>query len=416
VTSTPTTFASTKQFLMCGTETVQGQVAAPTFTQLIDTFKPKDVPVWIDDKAWRGSMGTDSFAVIQGVKKSTASVGGPVYGDGLPYWLRNLLGDLAVTGTPTGSGATTLSAQATAGATSLTTAASIPASTIIQIGSGATAEACTTGTPTGAGPYTIPLANGYTLAYTHASAQAVTPIQGPYTYVWSLLNSGSGQPLSHTLTHFLGPTATSGARQYPGACMSDMSFAIKPATALFTWSGNLTAYPSAAAGSQPTANGTGILPIAAWQTKVGIGGPASGGTLLTTPGDITIDLKRELEAYYTSQGSQSPYIIQRGGLSCTGKIMFPAVPDESSLLYMLNNTQPQLQVVVSNGLSGTALITIQFDIQVAAFTTSEDDTSKPAVAYQDGFKAVFNTTNAGGSGGLSPLKISVTNNVAPGTY
>jgi hypothetical protein len=83
---------------------------------------------------------------------------------------------------------------------------------------------------------------------------------------------------------------------------------------------------------------------------------------------------------------------------------------------MLNNTQPQVQILISNGLAGTAAITVQIDCQVAAFTAAAPDTSKAAIGYQNGFEAVFNTTNAGGSGGMSPIKISVTCGVTPGSF
>lgn len=412
-----TTYAPAKQFLLIGNETTQGTAVAGTFTQLVDSLKPKDTPKWLEDKSWRGSMGTDAFAEIQGVKSSTFDLGGPVYGDGLPFFLRNILGDVAVTGTPTGSGATTLSTQANAGATSVSTAASIPAGTLVQIGTGATAECVTTGTPSGAGPYTIPIATPTSgLIFAHASAQSVTPIQGPYTYAWSLLNSGGGQPISHTLIHYLGPTATSGARQYPGACLSELGMKFNAESELFTWTGKASAWPSAAAVSTPTANPTNVLPIASWQTKVGIGGPASGGTLVNTVTDGELTIKRELGVYYTTTGVQTPYVIQRGGLSVEGKLNFGAVSDESALLYMLNNTQPQLQIVISNGLSGTSLVTVQIDIQVASFIDAEAEATKTAVGYNDSFKAVFNTTNAGGSGGMSPIKVTVTNNIAPNTY
>lgn len=414
---TPTTWAPAKQFLGIAAEAVQGTPVAMTFTQLVNAIKPKDAPKFLDDKSWRGSMGTDAFAEVAGVKISEVDLGGPVYGDGMGFWFRNILGDVAVTGTPTGSGATTLSAQAVAGATSLSTVATIPNGTLVQVGTGATAEVVTTGTPTGSGPFTIPITTPSTgLLFTHASAQAVTPVTGPYTYAWSLLNSGSGQPVSHTLTHYLGPTATSGARQYPGACLSELGLKFNAESELFTWSGKATAFPSVALGSAPTANPTSILPIASWVTKIGIGGPASGGTLVNTVTDGELTIKREVTPYYTATNSQSPYIIQRGGLSVEGKLNFGAVADESALLYMLNNTQPQLQILISNGLAGTNLITVQIDCQVAAFLTSEADTSKTAVGYQTSFKPVFNTTNAGGSGGQSPIKVSVTCNVAPNTY
>jgi hypothetical protein len=387
-----------------------------TSTVLVDQVKPKDAPTWLDDKSWRGSMATDAFAKIQGVKTAELELGGPAYGDGLGFFLRNILGDMSYVGTSTGTGGTTLSSSAVAGATSISTAATIPASTVVQIGSGATAEVFTTGTPSGAGPYTIPLSTPTGgLVYAHASAQAVQPVTGPYTQAHSLLNSGSGQPVSHTITHFLGPTPTSGARQYPGACLSELGLKWNAQSELLTWSGKATSFPSVTLGSAPTANPSTVLPVASWRMLLGIGGPATGGTLIATSTEGELTIKRELTPYFTVTGTQNPYVIQRGGLSVEGKLTFVAA-DESPLLYMLNNTQPQLQIVLDNGLTGTNKVTFQIDCQVAAFTDSEPDGSKAAVEYGNTFTAVLNTTNAGGSGGYSPIKVSVTNNVPAGTY
>lgn len=414
------TYAPAKQFLGCANEgaATMGTAVAPAFTQLIDTLKPSDKPKFLKDTAWRGSMGTDAFGQIAGVKHAELDLGGPVFADGAGFFLRNILGDLAVTGTPTGSGSTTLAAQAAAGASSISTAASIPAATIIQIGSGATAEVFTTGTPTGAGPYTIPLATpAGGLAYLHASAQAVVPVlAGPFTYAWSLLNSGGGQPISHTLTHSLGPTATVGARAYPGFAMTGLDLKFNVETELLMWAGKGMSWPSIPAAAAPTANGTSIKPIASWQTLVGIGGPASGGTLVATVMDGETNIVRQAVPYFTANGVQTPYIIQRGLLNVAGKLNFGAVSDESALLYMLNNTQPQVQLVTTNGLSGTSLLTVQVDMQSCAFITSDPDTAKTAVGYNTTFEALFNTTNAGGSGGMSPIRVSVTCNVTPGTY
>jgi hypothetical protein len=399
------------------TETIQGTPVAMTSTILVDEVKPKDNPTFLDDKSWRGSMGTDSFAKIAGTKSAEVELGGPAYGDGIGYFLRNILGDLSYTGTSTGTGGTTLSAQANPGATSISTPASVPAATTVQIGAGATAEVFVTGTPTGAGPYTIPLATPTGgLQFQHAAAQAVQPVNPPFTQAHSLLNSGTtAQPVSHTLTHFLGPTTTSGARQYPGLCLSELGFKWNAESELLTWSGKGTSFPSVPAGTAPVAAPSTVLPIASWRLVVGIGGPASGGTLVSTVTDGELTIKRELSPYYTANGSQGPYVIQRGGLSVEGKLNFVAA-DESPLLYMLNNTQPQLQLLLDNGLTGANKVTFQIDCQIAAFTDSEADGTKNAVEYGNSFSAVFNTTNAGGSGGYSPIKVSITNNVPAGTY
>ncbi|MFI5880795.1 hypothetical protein [Streptomyces sp. NPDC051554] len=413
---TPQTYAPAKQFVGVATEISQGTAVAMTATLLLDNFKPKDGPKFLEDKAWRGAMGTDAFAEIQGVATAEADMGGPVFIDGLGYYLRNLMGDLSTTGTSTGSGGTTLAAQAVAGASSLSTVATIPNGTVVQIGTGATAEVFTTGTPTGSGPYTIPLTSPTGgLVYTHASAQAVQPVTGPYTYAWALLNSGSGQPPSHTLTHMLGPTATSGARQYPGAVFSEVGFKWNSESDLFTFDAKATSWPSVTLGSAPVANPGTVGPMASWRMSVGIGGPASGGTLIPTVTDGEINLKREINPYFTGNGVQTPYIIQRAGLTVDGKLNFVAA-NESPLLYMLNNTQPQLQLLISNGLAGVNYGAVQFDFAQAAFTEAEADGSKTAVEYSNSFKAVLNTTNAGGSGSYSPCKISVTCNVTPGTY
>lgn len=415
--STPTTYAPAKQFIGIAPElTAQGTPAAMTTTVLVDEAKPKDNPTWLDDKSWRGSMATDSYAKIQGVEIAEFELGGPAYGDGLGFFLHNILGDLAYTGTSTGSGGTTLDSQAVAGDASISTVATIPDGTIVQIGTGATAEVFTTGTPTGTGPYTIPLSTPTGgLVYAHAAAEAVQPVTGPYTQAHSLLNSGSGQPLSHTITHFLGPTAVSGARQYPGACFSELGLKFNAESELLTWSGKATTWPSVALGAAPTASPSTVLPVASWRMLAGIGGPASGGTLISTITDGELTIKRELKPYYTVNGAQTPYKIQRGGLSVEGKLNFVAA-SESPLLYMLTNTQPQLQLVLDNGLAGTSKIVFQIDCQVAAFTESEPDGTKTAVEYGDSFMAVLNTTNAGGSGGYSPVKVSITNNVPPGVY
>jgi hypothetical protein len=416
---TPATFASTKQFVGVAIEAIQGTPVAMTATQLLTTFTPSDKPTFIKDQSWRGSMGTDAFAQILGTATADVSLGGPVYGDTAGYWLRNILGDLSVTGTPTGTGSTTLSSPAVAGATSISTAITISAGTLVQIGSGATAEIVTTGTPSGSGPFVIPITTPTSgLLFPHASAQTVVPVQlaGPFTYSWSLLNSGGGQPPAHTLTHSYGPTATSGARQYPGFCLSQCNFTFNAESELFAWSGQGTSFPSVALGAAPTANPTTVLPTASWRTKIGIGGPATGGTLVQTVTDGEIDITRELQPVFTANGVRTPYLIQRGGLSVAGKFNFSAVSDESVLLYMLNNTQPQVQIVADNGLAGNAQIIVQIDMQSAAFTQADPDTGKAAVGYQSSFAANFNTTNAGGSGGQSPIKVSVTCAVPPGTF
>jgi len=335
--ATATTYASAKQFVGVAKETSQGTPVAMTATIPVEKFEPEDKPVWLDDKALRGSM-VESYGRQQGVIKTDFSISGPVFGDTLGWLLGNLLGDLTTTG---------------------------------------------------------------------ASA--------PFTHAFSTLNTGQGQPTSHTFTHFQGPVASVGARQYPGACLSELTVKWNAETQLLTYDAKGSCWPSVIAGAAPTSAPSTVTPVPSWRGQLGIGGPATGGTLVKTVMDGEITIKRALEVVFTTQNVQTPYIIQRGAVSASGKLNFIAA-DESPYTTMLNNTQPQLQLLIGNGVSGAGQIQVQVDCQNAAYATAKADFGKAAVGYQTTFDAIANTTNAGTSGGFSPLKVTLTNGIAAGTY
>lgn len=409
--TTPVTWASDRQFVGVAKETVQGTPVAMTTTVPMTKFDPDDKVTYLVDAAMRGSM-VETYGEYPGVIHAEIDMGGPVFPDTFPFLLNNILGDLVVTGTattPTG----TLSAGSAVGAVSVSSSVSIPSGTLIQIDVGTLAESVvTTGAPTGAGPYALPVP---ALAKAHLSGVAITAAVAPLSYASSLLNSGSAQPGSLTWTDYQGPTATSGARQWPGTCMSELNIKWNNETELLVWDGKAMGFPSVAAGSAPTAAPSTIPPQPSWRAKLGLGGPASGGTAVAYCTDGEILIKRKVTPLYTGNGSQTPYILQRGTVDVTGKATF-VVPDESILNYYLNNTQPQAQFLLSQGAS-TALVAVQVDLQQAAFTAAKIDRGKEAVMYTADFRGVANTTNAGSSGGYSPAKITVRNGIlVPTTF
>jgi hypothetical protein len=79
---------------------------------------------------------------------------------------------------------------------------------------------------------------------------------------------------------------------------------------------------------------------------------------------------------------------------------------------MLNNSQPQLQIIATNGLTGAAKVSMQIDVQVCAFDAAVIEASKALLGYNTQFQAVGNTTNTGNSAGYSPLMVTLTNAVA----
>lgn len=335
----PTTWPSAKRFVGTAKEVTQGTAVIPiTFTHPLSTFDPEDKFVWLDDEAARGSM-VQTYGRVQGVGNAEHSIGGPMYCDGIGFWLNNILGDLTTT----------------------------------------------PGTPN--------------------------------LHAFSSLNSGSGQPGSLTLADWQGPPAASKTRLWPGFCLSELTLKGNAASTFIEWSGKGLGWLSSIAGSEQTSAPTAVAPLAGWRFKLGVGGPAAGGTLISYADEFEITISRKIKPNFTGQNSQNPYFIQRDTLDVTGKIHFSKPPDEATaLLPMLNNTQPQVQILASNGGVGAALLSLQVDMQVTAWDTSKIERGDEAVGYSTDLKAIANTTNAGASGGYSPIKVSIQNSVAGASY
>lgn len=238
------------------------------------------------------------------------------------------------------------------------------------------------------------------------------PAASVYTHVISLLNSGTGQPPSHTLVDWQGLTATSQARTYAGCSHSEITLKGNPESTLLEWSAKGSGFWSSAYPTAPPTNNVGTeSPQAAWRVEVAFGGTLPASKVLTVR-EWEITVTREIAVQHTSRNSQDPFIIQRGPIECTGKFFVSKPSDETFLDYFRSNTQPQFQLSVSNGLTLANLRTLTIDINAAAFTMTEINRGDPAVGYDCTFEAVANTTNAGASGGFAPVKFTVVNAIA----
>ena len=237
----------------------------------------------------------------------------------------------------------------------------------------------------------------------------VTGTTTPYSNAFSLLNSGNGQPTTHTFSWFYGPS-TNGTRQYAGACLSDLSFTFDVTKSAVEYSASAMAWGSVVDGTSPT-NTIGSDPaLASWIGAVQIGG-ATNVTVLS--GSVAI--KRKLTPYFTAQTSvQSPYVIQRGPVGVTGSFKVIAA-DETQLLNYLNNSQPSLQFNFQSG-TGVSQRQIQLHMNQAAYTAAKPDGSQDAIEFDINFTAVANSTDAGASGGLSPIKVTTQSSLPSGTY
>jgi hypothetical protein len=241
-----------------------------------------------------------------------------------------------------------------------------------------------------------------------------TGSSAPYTHAASTKNSGNGQPKSHTWTHYQGITATSGARQYASSCLSDLSIKFDAAAALCKITAKGMSWSSAPATSAPTSAPSAENPVASWRGVVGIGGTAVGAPALNIQ-TLELDIKRKLEAHFTLQNAQNPYVIQRGAISVSGKMTVVAA-DESPQVALLAGTQQQMQLILANGGSGAAARSLQIDGNQMSYKAVKLDQSKTATLYGVEFDLIANSTNAGASGGISPAKLTVVNGNAGTVY
>lgn len=244
-----------------------------------------------------------------------------------------------------------------------------------------------------------------------------TGASAPFSHAISLLNSGSAQPGTLTITDWQGPPAANLARQLTGCCVSELTIKGNAESELVTFDAKGMGWKSNIAAAAPTSAPTTALPLASWRSLLGIGGPATGGTLDSTIGAWEIKISRKLKPIFTGQNSQNPFIIQRGSVTVSGKLEFaaPAV-ETNALLAYLSNTQPIFQWVIDNGLTLGAALGMTVDVQAAAYDTSKIERGNEAVGYSATFKALANTTNAGASGGYAPCKITLRNALPAATY
>ena len=395
----------------------QGTPVLPTNTIPLDksSYEVEDMPKFLEDLAIRGSM-SHRFADVLGVEDATFSFGGPVFGDVWPFFFDNLFGDLSTTGSSPSNGTNiTNSGGVAVGGTTVTVASTTgyTNSSVVQIDSGSVSEVVVLNASGGTAGGTALVFSDYPLRFAHGSAATVTTVSGPYTHTFNVLNSTLGyggmpgaQPPTHSLSDNTYLTPGVYARTYPGACVGQIEITGN-SESLFMAKASGNSWESAPASTIPTNTTTFTVPLPNWRSQITIG---------TVPiydiGEYTVTLKREMSVYWTEQNAQSPFIIARGDLDASGAVKFTVPSDETALNYMLNNTQPPVNIVVSNGGSATSLIQFTLNAHQAAFVKAKPNRSGVLIGYDTEYRTEANTTNAGGSGGLGQFTVTIENDTA----
>lgn len=238
-------------------------------------------------------------------------------------------------------------------------------------------------------------------------AVATTGASAPYTHTISLLNSTTSaadvQPISYTLTDFYAVNV----RQYPGCQFSDFSLRFN-ADGMLEYDAKTTGWLSATT-SDPTPSFSTVLPTPVWRGSVSIG-----GSTVATAMTGNIDMTRPVTPVYGISTTQNPYNIFLGPLEVTGKITFLMEAD-TELTRFLNNTQPAIVLNWAYG-AGASAVQIQATLTKGAYTAAVIERGEDFVQVSIDLNAQSNTTDAGASGGFSPIKWVLQNAKASGTY
>ena len=247
---------------------------------------------------------------------------------------------------------------------------------------------------------------GYSIAGLLGSV-ATSGASAPYTHTISLLNSltsgADAQPISYTLTDFYAVDV----RQYPGCQFSSFSLKFN-ADGMLEYDAKSTGYSSSTI-ADPTPSFSTVLPTPVWQGVVYIGGSA-----VSTAMTGNIDMNRPVTPIYGISQTQDPYQVFLGPLEVTGKITF-IMENDTELTRFLTNTQPEISLNWAYG-AGASAVQVRAVLTKGAYTAAVIERGEDFVQVSVDINAQSNTTDAGATGGFSPIKWTLQNAKPSGTY
>jgi len=236
----------------------------------------------------------------------------------------------------------------------------------------------------------------------------VTGASAPFTHAMAVLNSqaSNGQPPTFTLSDYYSLGAAS-TRQYAGTQFSSVDFKFT-ADGLLTYSAKAVGYASVTA-ANPTPSFSTVTPLPAWTGVVTLNGATS---TLMADGNCTIS--RPVTPIFTVDGNQRPYQLFAGPVTCQGSLTLVFESDTELGLY-LNNTKPILDIDFTQGTGATAT-EVKLHMTKCAFKTAKIERSKDYIELGVTYEGMANTTDVGTSAGYSPVKVTLKNAKASGTY
>jgi hypothetical protein len=247
---------------------------------------------------------------------------------------------------------------------------------------------------------------GYSIAGLLGSV-VTTGVSAPFTHTISLKNSltsgADDQPISYTLTDFY----AADVRSYPGCQFSDFSLKFN-ADGMLEYDAKTTGWQSSQV-ADPTPTFSTLLPTQVWRGTVSIAGSPVSNAMTGN-----IDMMRSVSPVYGISNTQNPYNIFLGPLEVTGKITF-IMENDTELTRYLTNTQPAIILKWNYG-TGANEINLEANITKGAYTAAVIERGEDYVQVSVDLNAQANTTDAGSTGGFAPIKWTLQNAKASGTY
>lgn len=357
-------------------EATQGTWLTPTYYLPCTKLDFEVTYDQLQDVSYRNN-DSNLQGLYQGAGDSVVDLEYNAYPDSVGYALRIIGPDTVTAGV-----STTLSASTTAGATSITTAATIPLGSTIQIDTGSKIEYAVTGTPTGVGPFTIPITTPATgLTFAHTSAVTVIS-QTTHTFK----QSASVAKPTYSLTQHNAFEAWG----YTGCMLSDVGIKVDPkgiATVNAKYIGWIPGVQTATpAFSEPP-------PFLGWQFAM-----TNAGATSTRGLTYDLALKRPVEAIHASNGTQQPREVFSGVLDAdiTYKAIYENDTDYNLYLQALQGnptsmvlTQP-VGAGVDAGGSSLTLTTTQ-----GGWSKGKTDVSGTYVTADFTVNGIYNATDSG---------------------
>lgn len=346
---------------------------APTMSIPFTKADFEDVIAKLTDESVRGN-DTVLQGVYPGPEYATWDIDFLAYPDLVGHILRGVIGPDTVTA----GIATTLSATTVAGATTISTAASIPLGSTVSIGTGATLEYFVSGTPSGSGPYTIPVATpSGGLVYPHTSAVQVSTLT-THTFKQSPTTAIPTYSLTvYDTTQYLG---------YSGLKWTDAQIKIDPKASL-SISAKAMAFPGTVQ-STVSETYTQFTPFLGWEWT------STQNAVASTRGlSLDLTVKRAGEAINSSDGTQAPREIFVGALECDGsyKAIFE---NQTDINVFLNYTQQAMTATVTGRLLDGAPV-LAITMNKSAWTKGKRDLGQPYVQADFDISGVYNAIDGG---------------------